>query len=70
MLGKAEWIHSKGGLGRWGSLEGEGQLTVLKAEATTELGNPNSVSAALGSWSGQSYLLPSIWSKVRSSEAV
>lgn len=64
MLGKSDWLRGKGELGEQGCLEGEDQLTVLKTEATTELGNPTVfLSAALGSWSEQSNLLPSTGSK-------
>lgn len=58
------------GYGRQEALQGEHQLTVLRAEASTELWVPSSVSDAYRSQSEQRNMLPSAWSKIRNSEPV
>lgn len=58
-LGVSDRVHSKGGVWEAGWLEGEHQLTVLGAEASTEVWIPSSVSAAYRSWSEQRNLMPS-----------
>lgn len=50
------------------ALQGEHQLTVLRAEASTELWDSSSVSAAYGLQSEQRNPLPSACSKIRNSE--